>query len=263
MLIATTLLMQIVTQPPRLALPVRRTRAIAAVYRLWDPDSGAPLHLATWSVAVDGIRRRIDSLPLTIRYRFEPRDGRRQEVTASEVASFSRTHLAGVSVVPAPAGEGEWSLRVQVPAPSQGTEFRGTTGAAPLEPFALSDIVVGDSTQQLAVRVGRHDVILAPRQVIARDVPLELYFQVRSPVAADSARFTYRLRRVVGGEPVPEETLRVTMVGALQTGITPVQQRLGADRLIGDHFLLEVRVEVDEARSALQRTELHLIRAGP
>lgn len=263
MLLATTLLMQIVTQPPRLAEPVYRTRAIAAVYGLWDPDSVAPLHLVTWSVAVDGIKRRIDSLPITIRYRFEPRGGRRQEVTASEVASFSRTHLAGVSVVPAPAGEGEWSLRVQVPAPSKGTEFRGTTGAAPLEPFALSDIVVGDSTQQLAVRLGRHDVIIAPRQVIARDVPLELYFQVRSPVAADSARFTYRLRRVVGGEPVPEETLRVTMVGALQAGITPVQQRLGADRLVGDHFLLEVRVEVDEAHSALQRAELHLIRAGP
>lgn len=261
MLLTATLLFQINTRPLIVAPQVYRTRVIAAARHVWDPATGAPKQLVTWSVAVDGFWRRNDSLPLAIRYRFEPRGGRREEVEHREIATSKQRHVAGVHLAPAAAGEARWSVRVRVPSPSEGSEMRGSLAPAVTDSFAISDVIVGDATQQLTIRLGHDDVILAPRQAIARDTPLAVYFQVRAPKAADEARLTYRFRRMVGGAAVPEEEWRVTMVAPLQAGITPVEQTLGAERLTGDHYLLEVRVETPGGLVAERTTELHL-RAG-
>ncbi len=259
MLLEAALLFQIVSRPTIVAPAVYRTRVIAEVFRLWDPASGDPMRLAAWSVAVDGFWRRNDSLPMEVSHRFSPRAGPRSEHTRREVASAKRRHVAGADLAPYSGERAEWSLRVKVDRPSHGTEAKGTLEALTQEPLALSDIVVGDTAQQLVVTIGQQEVVLAPRQAIRRDSPLVIYFQVRSPIASDSTRFTYQLRRITGGVPVEDEELRIGVVGRLDEGITAVEQILGVSQLTGDHYELEIQVEVDTARVARGTTSLHLI----
>jgi hypothetical protein len=260
MILEAALLFQIVSRPPLVVAPaVYRTRVMAEVFRLWDPASGDPMRLAAWSVAVDGFWRRNDSLPMEVSHRFSPRGGSRDETTRREVASANRRHVAGADLAPYNGEHVEWSLRVKVDRPSHGTEAKGSLEALTQEPLALSDIVVGDTAQQLVVTIGQQEVVLAPRQAIGRDSPLVIYFQVRSPVASDSARFTYRLRRITGGVPVEDEELRIGVVGSIGEGITAVEQVLGVSQLTGDHYELEVQVEADATRIARGTTSLHLI----
>lgn len=259
MLLEAALLFQVVSRPMVVAPAEYRTRVMAEVFRVWDPETGSPMRLVAWSVAVDGFWRRNDSLPMEVSHRFSPRTGPRIETTRREVASAQRTHIADADLAPYSGERAEWSLRVKVDRPSHGTEAKGTLEAWTQEPLALSDIIVGDSAQQLVVTIGQQEVVLAPRQAIRRDSPLVIYFQVRSPVASESTRFTYRLRRITGGVPVEDEELRIGMVGTLAQGITPVEQTLGVSQLTGDHYELEIQVEVDAARVARGTTSLHLI----
>jgi hypothetical protein len=259
MLLEAALLFQVVSRPMIVAPAEYRTRVMAEVLRLWDPGTGRPMRLAAWSVAVDGFWRHNDSLPMEVSHRFSPRGKPRDETTRREVASAARRHITGTALAPYDGESAEWSLRVKVDRPSHGTEVKGSLEQFTQAPLALSDIVVGDTAQALVVTIGKHEVVLAPRQAIARESPVSIYFQVRSPVAADTARFTYRLRRIVGGASVADEELRVSMVGVVAQGITAVEQALGVSQLTGDHYELEIRVEVDATRIATGATSLHLI----
>jgi hypothetical protein len=259
MLLEVALLFQVVSRPMVVAPAEYRTRVMAEVFRVWDPETGGPMRLTAWSVAVDGFWRRNDSLPMEVSHRFSPRAGPRIETARREVASANRRHVVGADLAPYSGERAEWSLRVKVDRPSHGTEAKGTLEAMTQEPLALSDIIVGDTAQQLVVTIGQQEVVLAPRQAIRRDSPLVIYFQVRSPVASESTRFTYRLRRITGGVPVEDEELRIGVVGSLQAGITSVEQTLGVSQLTGDHYELEIQVEVDAARIARGTTALHLM----
>lgn len=259
MLLEVALLFQVVSRPMVVAPAEYRTRVMAEVFRLWDPETGGPMRLTAWSVAVDGFWRRNDSLPMEVSHRFSPRTGTRSVNARREVASADRRHVVGADLAPYSGERAEWSLRVKVDRPSYGTEANGMLMALTQEPLALSDIVVGDSAQDLVVTLGQHDVVLAPRQAIARDRPLVIYFQVRSPTASESTRFTYRLRRIIGGVAVEDEELRISMVGTLAQGITPVEQTLGVSQLTGDHYELEIQVEIDTGRVARGNASLHLI----
>jgi hypothetical protein len=260
MLLEAALLFQVVSRPMVVAPAEYRTRVMAEVFRLWEPETGRPVRLAAWSVAVDGFWRRNDSLPMEVSHRFSPRGSARDETTRREVASAARRHVVGAELAPYSGERAEWSLRVKVDRPSHGTEAKGTLEALTQEPLALSDIIVGDSAQQLVVMLGAQEVVLAPRQAIRRDSPLMIFFQVRSPVASDSARVTYRLRRLTGGVVVPEEELRIGVTSRLRAGITAIAQTLGVAQLTGDHYELEIQVEADAARIARGTTSLHLIK---
>lgn len=58
MLLKAALLFQVVSRPMVVAPAVYRTRVMAGVLRLWDPETGRPMRLAAQSVAMDGCWRR-------------------------------------------------------------------------------------------------------------------------------------------------------------------------------------------------------------
>lgn len=255
MLLEGVVLFQILLRPPPVVRPpVFRTRAIAAVHRMWDPATQLPVRLLSWAVAVDGFWRRGSELPMTISHSFGGREITRED----KLANADQHHFVGAELTADDAGSGEWRVRVAVARPSHGTEVRGKSPTLPSEAYALSEIVIGDVSQGLAIRIGADTIHLAPRQIVLRSEPLAVYFQVRSPVAHAEVRVTYRVLRLVGGEAVPEEVFSLSATDALAAGVTSRQRVLDTARLTGDQYTLEIVVEGKSMPRLTRSVPLHL-----
>lgn len=260
MLIEGVALFQIFVRPPPIVRPpVFRTRAIAAVHRLWNPVTWTPVRLVSWAVAVDGFWRRGSELPMTISHSF----GGREITQVDQVANAGRHHFVGAELTADDGGTGEWRVRVAVARPSHGTEVRGTSLTLPREAYAVSEIVIGDMSQGLAIRIGEDTIHLAPRQVVSRSEPLAVYFQVMSPAAHERVRVTYRVLRLVGGEAVPEEVFSLSSTERLVAGVTSMQRVLDTALLTGDQYLLEIVVEGETMPRLARTVPLHLWQGPP
>jgi len=247
--------------------PGKRIGLTGVLLRLWDPETGNPLGLLGYTLDRRVIRsdegdfdHRIANAAITLRqYEWETTSWRDTTIGVKVAIpnTLSGAPLPGVAVFPVFPGTVTWSI-----AAKQGMNYGAlsTDGMQALDvgPLTLSDLVLGVEEQGVSFPLRDDTIVLAPQNVVKKQRPLELYFQLRSDVAMDSLRANIVLRRIVQGKI--ETTPELTMVDRLivRPGITPVHRQLNIAHIGGNDHQLEVQI-VNKAGQIVARRAVNLL----
>lgn len=243
-------------------------RVLAGAHTLWDPSTGAPVTLIPYAIRLSDLQRLPgDSLlaPIALAARSWDagaglwRDSSLTRQLRVPRQSDGNAYVSGVLTLQGAAGLSSWSISV-----AQGTERSGRYHAErqpPLStgPLALSDIVLGDPTQNLNWRAGELAIPLAPLQGVERATPVSLYFQLRSTTARpDGVEVEVNVVRPATGSEARRVELTVRSRRALTRGLTEIRQELNVSRLEAGEYAIELVVR-HAATGASDRRQARLV----
>ena len=227
---------------------------VGALFRLWDPATGAPITLTAYALKVsdlqltptdDGGKGAVFDLTL---HQWDPAENRSSDTTLTRrvripAKAAGGENLTGALVVPSSPGVTAWSLLA-----TQGTDRQGRAAqesAPPLDAggLTISDIVLGEARQGLTAVVGTTRLVLAPLGAVDRKSPVNLYFQLRSASARSDAEMTVALYPL-DGAPRARATaaLEIRFPFVMRPGVNEVERMLDISRPAPGAYRLEVLV---------------------
>lgn len=227
---------------------------VGALYRLWDPATGAPRTLTVYALQIGDLQlTQIDGggngavFDLTLR-QWDPGENRSSDTTLTRrvripANATAKEQLTGALVVPSSSGVTAWSLLA-----TQGKDRQGRAAqesAPPLDAgeLTISDIVLGEARQGLTALVGNTRLVLAPTVAVDRKSPVDLYFQLRSASARSDAEMTVALYPL-DGAPKAKATaaLEIRFPFVMRPGVNEVARTLDVSRPTPGAYRLEVLV---------------------
>ena len=227
---------------------------VGALFRLWDPVSGAPRALTVYALKIGDLQLTPTGdggngavLDLTLR-QWDPVENRTSDTTFTRriripAKATATEQLTGALVVPSSSGVTAWSLLA-----TQGEDRQGRAAqesAPPLDAggLTLSDIVLGEARQGLTAMVGNTRLVLAPTGAVNRQSPVNLYLQLRSASARSDAEMAVALYPLEGA-PKAKATaaLEIRFPFVIRPGVNEVERMLDVSRPAPGTYRLEVVV---------------------
>lgn len=245
------------------------------LYRLWNPVSGEPIALATFSyqfetatadqnIAIE-CRKRVavrpgvrclpgERLPLPLEQvvnftQWDPtdnawfRDVHPTLLDTAKVTRLAKLRFSGYRWATTTPNVTAWAVGVRQD--NEGVGARRSVGT--LEPIIksamyLSDVVFGSEPQITRAAIGGDSIWLAPFEVVDRKSPVHLYFQVGSAMARPSAKTTLRMTLEGATKASSDNGVQFMFATPIVQGITGVQKELVVDRLLPGAYRFEVEV---------------------
>jgi ketosteroid isomerase-like protein len=214
---------------------------VAQLQRLWDPVSGAPAAIFSYSMPLDDLPVPADSanaatVQMALR-RWDAAQGVEADTTFTLQVARPAATAAGASTVHAIAlsqrdGVRTWSLRAAVSDSSFGKAWGVADSTLDTGPVALSDLVLGSRRQGVAAHLGGRDIALAPLGAFSRSDLVELYYQIHSDRDVDQVETTLNLARMFGGNRPDSVVLSIRADGGVvHRGINEVERALDVTKL--------------------------------
>jgi hypothetical protein len=222
------------------------------LHRLWDPLSRAEIALVTYAMPIKELtvqerdHRRTTVVDFEL-HQWDPHLDRRRDTSFSRHfelpdTNLKRPNLIGFVVTGSTTGVSAWNLVATQPDNRRARSYDVTTPGLGTGPVALSDIVIGSTSQGVAWQFHNAEVSLAPTNAVDRMHPLTLYYQVRSDSAHEDLRTTVAIYRVDRGTPHDSAALTVSFSQPLARGINELAPELDASRLDKGSYQLEIRI---------------------
>lgn len=231
---------------------------VAQVDHLWDPATGIPTDLVPYTIIAndlathDGPGGPVATVDVLFS-RWGDRGTRDTAMRLSlQLANGSAKHRAftGYIVVPTAGGLNGWSLMMTQAELRSGGVYQDAKPALDSGALALSDLVLGASSQGLAWKPGGQEIVLAPQGTVLRSEPVELYYQVKSKADIASARTTIAVYPEGSDSTAP--AMHLAFDGPIHRGLNEVERGLVVSRLASGRYLFEVEV-ADPARQVTSR----------
>ncbi|HEY4321383.1 MAG TPA: hypothetical protein VGM77_09420 [Gemmatimonadales bacterium] len=250
----------VITKNPRWPPPcfqswppdIHQVEVAASRYRLWEPGSGRPVSVTTWAVPLNSLVPFDDSGSVVgVQVDFRERNAGTSTwfdttlIRSAHTASPGHAGSMQGVIVTARADEAaDWSLGV-VQAENRRGFVNHDDGPLGGGAVALSDLVIGDPTQHVAWTIGGDSIVLAPLGAVSQRALLELFVQLRAPVAQPRVRFTLSVYRISDGQPASRPVLQVASTGPVKAGISGIHRELDVARLGRGQYQLRLQVATD------------------
>lgn len=243
-------------------------RIVASAHTLWHPRTGAPVTLYPYAIRLGDLERLPgDSLLAPIMLAGRSWDSgagtwRDSSLTRQLLVPKQQgggAYITGVIALAGASGASSWSITA-----AQGSDRSGryhAEGQQPLAsgPLALSDVILGDATQNLTWRDGELAISMAPLQGVARKSPVSMYVQVRSAVArTDGVEVEVNIVRPATASKAAAIELTVRSRRALTAGLNEILQEIDVSRLDEGEYALEMVVR-HAATGATDRRQTRLV----
>jgi hypothetical protein len=163
--------------------------------------------------------------------------------------------ITGLTTIAATPGVSAWSVVLRLDTLASGRVFNTSVPVIGQSVVVLSDLVLGVSGSEVEWRPATGPVALAPLGVFDRKRPVTLFFQVKSGLAAESARTSLALFRI--GVDEERAALRLSFQGRILPGLNEVRRELDLGRLEPGNYRLEVLLDgIEGAPPAVRSTDL-------
>jgi hypothetical protein len=224
----------------------RTITTLARVHRVWDPASGAVLGVVPYAVRTQDVAERRDTattFTLTVR-QWDPGTGAWLESAIPRALRLPRDrpgdgYLTGHAVVASGAGVSAWSVVAAQDTIAWGRAWADRAPPLGSGALAISDIILGAASQGQRWRTtGGSEVPLAPLGAFDRNVPMTLYWQVKSATARDELRTTVALYRTDSKSDEP--ALQIAFTARVAAGLTEELREVDITRLEGGRYRVEV-----------------------
>ncbi len=243
-----------VTNPPCWTTLIPYGRAplelVAQVDHLWDPATGSPIDLLPYTIvgtdlaAHDSAGRRTALVNLELRRwgGAGASDTTIRESLALPPHTPKHPAFTGYIVVPTLSGLDSWSLMASQVELRQGGVFQD--GKAPLDsgPLVVSDLVLGMASQGLVWETGGRQVVLAPQDMVARNEPVRLYYQVKSDIDRVSVRTTLRLFPEGADRATTKPAMQIAFETPIRRGLNEIERELSVTQLASGRYWFDIEV---------------------
>ncbi len=233
----------------------------AQVRRVWDPVSGDPLSLVTYSLSASDLASATTAtgaaeLGLRIRQwnhdASDVRDSAFTRVVPLRDLLDGDPHVSGLVVMPPPADVREWSIVATLPGGMRGRVLQPEGHPLPDTPIAISDLVLGAPSNGLFWDAGGRRVAVNAVGAFRHTAPVTVYFQVGSQRAIDSVNVSIGLVRQLPARP-DAAVLEVSFAGALVAGMTEFERSLDVTSLAPGRYQVRVAVRDANGREILHQ----------
>lgn len=237
--------------------------------RLWHPATGAPVGILGYAVQRRGLRadsgridNRIAVAALNVRqYEWETAEWRDTTVRISLPVTndLANPPVTGFLKLPVFRGTLTWTLGVQQPGRYGAVSTEGSLALAP-KGYAVSDLVLGVVEQGLSVPLNGDTIVLAPLNIVKRNRPVELYYQLKADSSAEALRTEVVLHRIVAGRVAEDPAISWSTRTPSDAGINTVHRQLNIAALVGGDYQLDLRIRNAAGREVARRTVNLLVR---
>ncbi len=237
----------------------------AQIDHLWDPATGNPVDLLPYMIVGNdlaakdsaGVRTAFVDLALRRWGGGSTRDTAIRLALSLPLHGPKHPAFTGLMVMPTVAGLDAWSLMATQVELRHGGVYQDNKAPLDAGPLVLSDIVLGMASQGLVWETGGRKIVLAPQGVVARNEPVQLYYQVKS----DGDRAGTRTRVSVFPEGADRATAKPAMQIAfdspMRRGLNEVERELGVAKLTSGKYWIDVEV-TDAATHVTSRRSVRM-----
>ena len=223
---------------------------VAQVDHLWDPATGSPIDLLPYTIvgndlAVhDSAGRRTALVNLELRRwgRAGASDTTIRLSLALPPHTPKHPAFTGYLVVPTLSGLDSWSLMASQPELRQGGVFQDDKAPLDSGPLVVSDLVLGMASQGLAWQAGQRRVVLAPQDMVARNEPVQLYYQVKSDIDRVNVRTTLRLFAEGADRATTKPAMQIAFDTPIRRGLNEIGRELSVAQLASGRYWFDVEV---------------------
>ncbi len=240
-------------------------RVVARVAHLWDPLTGRPSDLLTYAVPTADLLPTSDgpdrSATLAVDFRRWTLGGAstdtvfRRQIGLSPGDQGGGAYL-GFEVVPG-SGFSSWSvMATQMGLLRRGGLYADRPPDPPGSTLQLSDLVIGVGDGPLTWNSGTRKVPLTPMQVLGREDPLQLYYQVKNDGEQVPVKVGIEVRRLVDGVPSEGQVSQISFDAEFPSGITEAQREVGLAQLASGSY--ELALVLSDAQGIVARRAITL-----
>ena len=240
-------------------------RVVARVAHLWDPLSGRPSDLLTYAVPTADLVLTGEGLDRSVTLEV---DFRRWTIGVAGTDTVFSRQIAispgdndggaylGFMVVPG-SGFSSWSvMATQAGLLRRGGLFSDRSPYPSGSTLQLSDLVIGVGDGPLTWNSGTRKVPLTPMQVLGRQDPLQLYFQVKNDGEPAAVKVAIVVRRLVDGVPAEGQVSQMAFDAVFKTGITEARREVGLSNLSSGSY--EITLVLSDAHGMVARRPISL-----
>ncbi len=240
-------------------------RVVARVAHLWDPLAERPIDLLTFAVPTADLLPTSDGPDRSATVAV---DFRRWTIGVASTDTVFNRQIAlspggqgggaylGFEVVPG-SGFSSWSvMATQVGLLRRGGLYADRPPDLPGSTLQLSDLVIGVGGGPLVWNSGTLEVPLTPMQVLGREDPLQLYYQVKNDGEQVPVKVGIVVRRLVDGVPAEGQVSQMTFDAEFKSGITEAQREVALSNLPSGSY--ELALVLSDARGVVARRAITL-----
>ncbi len=233
---------------------------VAQVDHLWDPATGTPIDLLPYTIVghdlaahdSGGQRTALVNLELRRWGRAGASDTTIRLSLALPPHTTKHPAFTGYIVVPTLSGLDSWSLMATQAELRPGGVYQDSKEPLDSGPLVVSDLVLGMASQGLAWQTGNRQVVLAPQDVVARNEPVQLYYQVKSDIDRVSVRTTLRLFHEGADRATTKPAMQIAFDTPIRRGLNEIERELSVTRLASGRYWFDVEVS-DTAAHVMSR----------
>ncbi len=240
-------------------------RMVARVAHLWDPLTGRPSDLLTYAVPTSDLLPTSDgpdrSATLAVDFRRWMIGGGSTDTVFSRQIGLSPGDQSGgaylgFEMVPG-SGFSSWSvMATQVGLLRRGGLYADRPPDPPGSGLQLSDLIIGVGDGPLTWNSGTRKVPLTPMQVLGREDPLQLYYQVKNDGEQVPVKVGIVVRRLVDGVPAEGQVSQITFDAVFGSGIIEAQREVGLSNLASGSY--ELALVLSDAQGIVARRAITL-----